>query len=174
MNVLKSIITCFRKSFTFSGFASRTEFWRFCLFAITLICVVWQADKFFFGHQATQFLVTGGNLGDGVKTVTRIPYDGTVLLGRATLLVSVLVVIPLVTVARRRLRDAGRSSTWLVCLVVLVIALNSLFLVPGWEAIFGPAGIAIWPMLFLGYSALMFVTMLVLVVQLLGASVARR
>jgi len=122
MSLLQPVLAAALRPFAFSGRATRSEFWFYAVFSILLVYTTWQIDKFIFGHQATQLIVTDEDPNDGVHTVTRIPYEGTVQLGKTTLLVLLLIVLPLAAVARRRLRDAGSSSKPLVAVALVLVS----------------------------------------------------
>ncbi|WP_369681651.1 DUF805 domain-containing protein [Shimia sp. CNT1-13L.2] len=154
----------------FAGRATRSEFWWFLFFALALVSGAWQIDKLLFGHQVTQLIISDRDPSDGVHTVTRIPYDGVVWLGRLRLVAMLVVAFPLASVARRRLRDAGHGATWLVRLTVLVLVPGALGFIPNWPGAFGPAGFFIWPILSVSYAVIFLGTVLILSVKLLAPS----
>jgi uncharacterized membrane protein YhaH (DUF805 family) len=91
MNFTTSISTCFSKYATFSGRASRSEFWWFNLFAVL---ASW-AGSF----------------------VGAILFDGGELFGN---LISLALMIPLLAVGSRRLHDTGRSGWWQLLFITLI------------------------------------------------------
>lgn len=83
---------------TFTGRASRPEFWGFCLF---ILCVDLIGAMFEF-------------LGGGHHAVTVPTAVGKLIL----VLVSLVSVVPLLAVAVRRLHDLGRSAPWLLLICI--------------------------------------------------------
>lgn len=111
MGFLTAIRTCLGKYVTFSGRASRSEYWWFFLFAILCILVAGMIDVMLFG----QVSVTQS---DGAATVTTYgtqPVQSLVGLG---------LFLPQLAAAFRRLHDSGRSG-WYVLLPTL-LALGAL------------------------------------------------
>ena len=82
-----SITTCFGKFFTFSGRASRPEFWWFYLFSVL---ISWGAD-----------IATGASMGPNSDVAAGIQ----VLLG-------LIFFFPTLAVSTRRLHDTGHSGWW--------------------------------------------------------------
>jgi len=99
MGFVAAVKTCFRKYFTFSGRASRSEFWYWWLFTMIV--------QFVFD------LI--GNL-SGASPIL-LGTTSTLVLG-----VSAALWIPSITVMSRRLHDIGRSGWWqLLALGTLVL-----------------------------------------------------
>ena len=84
MNFSTAISTCMSKYATFSGRATRSEFWWFYLFTVL---ITWGAD-----------LVGAVTLGPGGE------YFGT--------LVSLVFFVPAIAAGSRRLHDIGRTGWW--------------------------------------------------------------
>lgn len=89
MTFTESVKTCFRKYFTFSGRASRSEYWWFTLFATAL------------------GLVASG-LETAINAITGTP-DGPLILSSTA---SLATLFPSLAVTWRRLHDIGRSGLW--------------------------------------------------------------
>jgi len=87
MNIQTSIKTCFNKYATFSGRASRSEFWFFVLFSILLSLVTLVIDTMLLGYYAYDF--------SPINTIAAI-----------------ITFLPNLAVACRRLHDVNRSGWW--------------------------------------------------------------
>ena len=99
MNFQTSIKTCFTKYATFSGRASRSEFWFLCLFSFLAGIVTVIIDSMILGYPAEEN-------------------------GPVNLIFSVLIFLPSLAVGARRLHDIGRSGWWqLITLTVIGIIL---------------------------------------------------
>jgi uncharacterized membrane protein YhaH (DUF805 family) len=86
----EAVSVCLRKYFTFSGRASRSEYWYFILFTVLLGFVTAFLDAAFFGVSA---------VGDDVGPLNTIT--------------TLAVFIPSLAVAWRRLHDIDRSGWWI-------------------------------------------------------------
>ena len=86
MNITKSVTICLTKYFNFDGNASRSEFWWFTLFYLTLSLLGRTLD---------------GNLSASGLNI-----------GFWESLISLLLIIPYLAVTCRRLHDIGRSGWW--------------------------------------------------------------
>lgn len=102
MTFTDSISTCFRKYFTISGRASRSEFWWFELFTLLGSIVFTVIDNFIF----------------------EIDYGDTGILGS---LFSLTILIPTITVTTRRLHDINRSGFWQIWWALIALGLAALF-----------------------------------------------
>ncbi|GFE48835.1 hypothetical protein So717_05880 [Roseobacter cerasinus] len=89
MSLTESVKTCFRKYFTFSGRASRSEYWWFTLFAIALGLVASGLETF-------------------INAATDTPEGPLILSGAASL----ATLFPSLAVTWRRLHDIDRSGLW--------------------------------------------------------------
>ena len=99
MNFQTSIKTCFTKYATFSGRASRSEFWFFCLFSFLASIITMIIDSMILGYPAEEN-------------------------GPVNLIFSVLIFLPSLAVGARRLHDIGKSGWWqLITLTVIGIIL---------------------------------------------------
>jgi len=87
MNIQTSIKTCFNKYATFSGRASRSEFWFFYLFTILLSAVTLVIDTMLLGYYSYGFSPT--------NTISAI-----------------ITFLPSLAVSVRRLHDVNRSGWW--------------------------------------------------------------
>ncbi len=113
----QSIRTCFSKYATFSGRASRSEFWWFYLFLVIVGIVLSVIDN-----------VTGLTMGSSTFTVNETVYDAGGV-GILSSIFSLATILPFLAVAARRLHDAGHSGLWLIwgfllsflCLIGLII-----------------------------------------------------
>lgn len=92
MTFSESIQTCMSKYATFSGRASRSEYWWFYLFALLL---TWGAD-----------IVGAVTLQDDI--------------GVLGLIVSLALMIPSIAVGSRRLHDIGRTGWWQLLVLTII------------------------------------------------------
>jgi uncharacterized membrane protein YhaH (DUF805 family) len=91
MNFTTAVSTCLSKYATFSGRATRSEFWWFYLFTVLL------------GWGAT---VVGATL-----------VDGGAFLGNV---ISLIFLIPTFAAGSRRLHDTGRSGWWQLLVITVI------------------------------------------------------
>ena len=98
MTFQQSIITCFRKYFTFSGRATRSEYWWFFLFGIL-------------GGFVAGFLEATINAASGTP-------GGPTLLSGAF---NIATFIPSLAVGWRRMHDTGRSGLYLFYPLIAII-----------------------------------------------------
>ena len=95
MTFTESIQTCFKKSFTLKGTASRSEYWFFCLF-IALIA----------GPLFILFFVTAGNAGEHSSGTASLLVSGILFL-------FYLCILPAsICSTVRRLHDIGKPGTY--------------------------------------------------------------
>ena len=97
MNLLEAVKTCWAKYATFSGRASRSEFWFFILFCWFLRDVAYYIDVYI------------------LSDLTRIT-DIAML----QLTVNLLIFIPNISVTTRRLHDVNRSGWWQLLYITIV------------------------------------------------------
>ena len=100
MTFKQSILTCLRKYFTFSGRASRSEYWWFFLF-----CMLGGAIS--------------GAIEGFINGITRTP-DGPTLISGAFNLATL---IPSLAVGWRRMHDSGRSGLHLFYPLIAIMGL---------------------------------------------------
>lgn len=103
----QSITTCFSKYATFAGRASRSEFWWWVLF----VGILW---------------FTGAVLDGLIGTTYRVPLgsaDATV--GIIHTILVLVVLLPYISVAVRRLHDTDKSGWWwwlnILCFIGLIV-----------------------------------------------------
>lgn len=97
MSFTDSIYACITKYVTFSGRASRSEFWWFFLFVILLVAVCSVIDQQVFGP------------GEDPEDPTQV----------FALIAQLITLLPLLAVGWRRMHDTGRSG-WYLLLPMLV------------------------------------------------------
>lgn len=119
MTISESVKTCFRKYFTFSGRASRSEYWKFVLFLFLVSIVLVFVSSFLFGPEQTDiFKVTTSQSGKtSYATLHKTSYNA----GWLGTLFSIATLIPMFAAAFRRLHDTGRPG-WLMLIPVPVTA----------------------------------------------------
>lgn len=117
----ESIRTCFKKYVTFSGRATRSEFWWFVLFAWGGSILLSVVDSFVFGTT----VVTD----NGFEASTNTPIFSTIF--------SLATLLPGISVAVRRLHDLNRSGWWYW--IVLVPLVGAILLIV-WFATGGTRG----------------------------------
>ncbi|MDN4017295.1 DUF805 domain-containing protein [Zwartia panacis] len=98
MNFSTAVSTCLSKFATFSGRATRSEFWWFYLFTVLL--------------------------GWGATIVGALVLDGGAFLGN---LVSLIFLIPTFAAGSRRLHDIGRSGWWQLLVITVIGVLLLIF-----------------------------------------------
>lgn len=118
MNFTTAVKTCLSKYATFSGRAPRSEFWWFYLFIILVDIVL----GFFIGSE-TLVAITDGDF--AAVSVALANNRAVMLQG----VVHLLLFLPSLAVAVRRLHDVGRSGWWLL---LLVVPFGFLFLLYWW------------------------------------------
>jgi len=108
MNIQTAVKTCFSKYATFSGRASRSEYWFFYLFTIIASIVTWVIDTMLLGYSAEDT-------------------------GAISLIFQIIIILPSIAVGARRLHDIGKSGWW----QLLVITLIGIILLIVWFATVG-------------------------------------
>ena len=99
MDFQTSVQTCFKKYATFSGRASRSEFWYFALFTLIAGFVTAIIDTMIFGYTVEDY-------------------------GPLNTILNVVVFIPSLAVGARRLHDTNKSGWWqLIYLTIIGIIL---------------------------------------------------
>ena len=105
MNFIQSISTCMRKYVTFSGRATRSEFWWFYLFTVLVNLVA--------TSQASSFLPTLLDGQDMTENESSYFLNNFFFLYLSTI-TSLILLLPSLAVAVRRLHDVGRSGWWIL------------------------------------------------------------
>lgn len=100
MTFAQAIRTCLRKYFTFSGRATRPEYWYFVLFAVVGTIGATIVESIFGFSPVNQGPDGAAYIGTGAG-----PLSG---------LFNLALVIPLLSVGWRRMHDAGRSGLYLI------------------------------------------------------------
>ena len=95
MNFFEAIKTCFKKYATFSGRASRSEFWYFQLFIVI----------FFFTYPVLLFTIVPNELIESIG-------------GFIFIIAYIAILIPTYAVACRRLHDINRSGWWTIPIMI--------------------------------------------------------
>ena len=108
MTFSDAIRTCFSKFFTFSGRASRPEYWFFFLFIVIWSIIAGIIDWQFFTQVATTQT-------DEVKQVTATSNQPV------QRIVTLMVFIPHLAVAWRRMHDTGRSGLFALLPILLIL-----------------------------------------------------
>ncbi len=104
----EAIKTCFSKFFTFSGRASRPEYWFFFLFIMIWSIIAGIIDWQFF----TQVAVTETETSKSVTATSTGPVQS---------IVSLIVFFPHLAVAWRRMHDTGRSGLYALLPILLIL-----------------------------------------------------
>src|SRR3712207_2846210 len=113
MDFRSAVETGFRKYVTFSGRASRSEYWWWALFYVLVFIVAGILDLILFPGS------TGVQTGAG-----RVAYSG----GAITAIAGLALLLPSLAVTARRLHDTDRSGWWiLISLIPLIGAIVLLF-----------------------------------------------
>ena len=104
MNFIQSISTCMRKYVTFSGRATRSEFWWFYLFTVLVNLVA--------TSQASSFVPALIDGQDMTENESSYFLNNFFFLYLSTI-TSLILLLPSLAVAVRRLHDVGRSGWWI-------------------------------------------------------------
>ena len=105
MNFIQSISTCMRKYVTFSGRATRSEFWWFYLFTVLVNLVA--------TSQASSFVPTLLDGQDMTENESSYFLNNFFFIYLSTI-TSLILLLPSLAVAVRRLHDVGRSGLWIL------------------------------------------------------------
>ena len=108
MNIQTAVKTCFVKYATFSGRASRSEYWFFYLFTIIASIVTWVIDTMLLGYSAEDT-------------------------GAISLIFQIIIILPSIAVGARRLHDIGKSGWW----QLLILTIIGIILLIVWFATIG-------------------------------------
>ncbi len=139
MTLIEAVKTCLRKYATFSGRASRSEFWLFILACMLFSMVLTIVNSAIFGPQeATQFVIRiddEGNKTQGVVTGTH--YNA----GWLGTIFGLAVLLPTIAAACRRLHDSGRSGWYLLLPVGAGLLVNAALWFSLTPVAFDPTGL---------------------------------
>ena len=100
MNLIKSIKTCFSKYKTFSGRASRSEFWWFLFFGLIINSFATAIDILIFNFSFSEYGVT-------------------------FVIFNIIYLLPQLSVAVRRLHDINKSGKWYL---IILTGIGTIFL----------------------------------------------
>jgi uncharacterized membrane protein YhaH (DUF805 family) len=125
VNFKTAVKTCFSKYVTFSGRASRPEYWWFFLFGILGSVIAGLLDGVLFGAATVQTEVT-----DTSVSATAVST------GPIASIFSLAILLPQLSVGWRRMHDTGRSGLYLFYPLLVMIGIG-IFL-----ALFGGIGAA--------------------------------
>ena len=114
MTFTTAVKTCFRKYFTFSGRASRPEYWWFVLFLILGNIVAGIVDAALFDTVTTELEVT--------DTSVRASAENT---GPVGALFGLVTLIPSIAAGWRRMHDTGRSGLYLFYPLIVMIGIGT-------------------------------------------------
>jgi len=109
MNFQEAIITCFKKYFTFSGRARRSEYWWFILFSIIIGILL---------HVVEEFSIPDVD-GDMYFSISYVIIF--------SLVIDILLIPPFFAVAFRRLHDIGKSGWWILLIGIIPIFIFLIF-----------------------------------------------
>ena len=123
MTFKQSIQTCFSKYITFSGRASRSEYWWFFLFGVLGSGVAGLLDGALFGTATLETEVTDNSAGFTAAN------DGPI-----GVLFSLAILLPSLSAGWRRMHDTGRSGFYLFYPLLVMIGIGTFL------AIFGGIG----------------------------------
>lgn len=116
MSFSRAVKTCLAKYVTFSGRATRAEFWWFQLFLILLSVAAGILDSVFFGSANV-------DLGPGeISAGSEGPLTGLVMLGTF---------LPSLAVGWRRMHDTGRSGFYLLYPLIVMVGIGIFLSVAG-------------------------------------------
>ncbi|MDF1856897.1 DUF805 domain-containing protein [Pseudooceanicola sp.] len=123
MGFTQAVRICFRKYVTFSGRASRREYWLFVLFVVLGSIVAGILDGMAFG--ASSFEVTDS----GFSAQSNGPIAS---------IFSLLVFLPVLAAGWRRMHDSGRSGLFLLYPIIVTIGtFGFISMIGGTEALAG-------------------------------------
>ena len=125
MTFQQSIVICFRKYFTFSGRATRPEYWWFFLFIFLCNLVLGIFDAILFSSETLPVEVT--------ESDELSPHDDES--GPLVSLFSLATFLPMLAVGWRRMHDTGRSGLYLFYPLIAMIGLGLFVWAFGGEAL---------------------------------------
>ena len=110
MTFANAICTCLRKYVTFSGRASRPEYWKFVLAVFLVSLLAGALDAIIFGTRVVQ--TAPGEVA--------VQSDGPI-----ASLFSLAVFLPLLSAGGRRMHDTGRSGFYLLYPLIVIVGIAS-------------------------------------------------
>ncbi|MFK7764855.1 MAG: DUF805 domain-containing protein [Roseobacter sp.] len=123
MTFRQAVATCLRKYFTFSGRASRSEYWWFVLFCALGGIILGILDEQFFGVDTF--------VAEATETSARVAAEFN---GPLAGIFSLATFIPLLAAGWRRMHDSGRTGFHLLYPLIAMIGLSTFVgLVGGFE-----------------------------------------
>ena len=133
-----AIKTCFKKYVTFSGRASRPEYWYFMLFLVLASLVLGLLDSVIFGLGDATYQ---GHVGPEGAAAAAQYSDGPL-----SSIFNLLTLIPALAVGWRRMHDTGRSGLYLFYPLIVMVGLSmaAVFLV-GLDGFFTGGPDALFP-----------------------------
>ncbi|SHJ00941.1 Uncharacterized membrane protein YhaH, DUF805 family [Palleronia salina] len=120
MSFTEAVRTCLAKYFTFSGRASRPEYWWFMLFIFGMSLILGVLDGMIFGFNRVEYAP------DAVQ------YEAN---GPLSSLFSLATLIPILSAGWRRMHDSGRTGLHLFYPLIVIIGVTTFM---GVVAGFGP------------------------------------
>lgn len=123
MDFITAVKTCFKKYFTFSGRARRSEFWWFVLFTFIVGFILGIIETFVFGS-ANPISTTGSTIGYATGN------------GPLSTIFNLAVFVPTLSAGFRRLHDTGRSGWWVGGWFLAIFAIG---FTAGFMGVFGSA-----------------------------------
>jgi len=141
MSFSDAVRTCFSKYVTFSGRATRPEYWWFVLFTILGSIVLLIVDTILFGPVQTVQQRTDFFSGE-TELVTTVKYSGPI-----SGLFSLLVLIPSISAGWRRMHDTGKSGLYLIYPLIVITGVGiarALLLGPNGGALGWLGGVIMW------------------------------
>lgn len=124
MKVTTAVRSCLGKYASFSGRASRSEYWKFVLFVLIATGMLGWADLALFGVGVT---VSPDAFADGIKVEANGPLSS---------LFGLTMVLPLAAAGWRRMQDTGRRGIFLFYPMIVMVGVSAfLGFVAGFENI---------------------------------------
>lgn len=126
MSFGEALKTCFKKYATFSGRARRSEFWWFSvlnwLLSIATYAVVWWKMAKIDEIQGQVAEVMFDEEKMAALTAQADSFDSTFYLLMAVIgIIGLLLLLPSLAVAVRRLHDTGKSGWWLLAMIIPLV-----------------------------------------------------
>lgn len=117
MTMIEATKSCLKKYFTFSGRASRSEYWNFVLVLLLASIVMSLMNAMIFGPDVTSaYKITRTSTGEISEGIHQSKTYGP---GPITTVFNLLFLMPMLAVTWRRMHDIGRSG-WHLLLVTAI------------------------------------------------------